>query len=115
MNTKQNKTTAIIRRPKQFSIRLFFTAMIFFLYFLPINISVLAQNFSQEISPCYESAQARYACFIQARKGEFERAKEIEAFRRSVREKKEELHLESLQLSKKQFEKNQKEIMKQIK
>ena len=98
MQTKQNKTTAIIRRPKQFSLRLFFTAMIPFLYFIPVNISVLAQNFSQEISPCYESAQARYSCFIEERKGEFERAKEIEAIRRTARDTKEEFLLLSLML-----------------
>ena len=114
MQTKPKKTTAKLRRTKQLSLRLFLTAMIFFWYCVPVYISVSAQNFSQEISPCYESAQARYACFIEERKGEFERAKEIEAFRRSVRETKEELLLESIQRSKKQFEKNHQEIMQQI-
>ena len=89
--------------------------MIFFWYFVLVYISVSAQDFSQEISPCHESVQARYACFLKERKGEFKRAKEIEAFRRSVRETKQELLLDSIQLSKKQFEKNHQEIMKQIK
>ena len=115
MQTKPKKTTAKLRRTKQLSLRLFLTAMIFSLYCVSVYISVSAQNFSQEISPCYESAQARYACFIKERKGEFERAKEIEAFRRSVRETKEELLLDSIHLSKKQFEKNRLELMKQIK
>ena len=115
MQIKPKKTNGKLRRTKQLILSLFLTAIIFFWYCVPVYISVLAQNFSQEISPCYESAQARYACFIKERKGEFERAKEIESFRRSVREKKEELLLDSIQLSKKQFENNRQEIMKQIK
>ena len=62
--------------------------MIFFWYSVSVYISVSAQNLTPEILACSESAQARYACFKKGRKGEFERAKEMEAIRRSARDTK---------------------------
>jgi hypothetical protein len=62
--------------------------MIFFWYSVSVYISVSAQNLIPEILACSESAQARYACFKKGRKGEFERAKEMESIRRSARDTK---------------------------
>ena len=115
MLTMQKNTTAKLRGAKQLSLIFFLAAMIFVWYCISVYISVSAQNIISEISACYESDQARYTCFIKKREGEFARAKEMEAFRRSVRETKEELLLESNQRSKKQLEKNHRELMKQIK
>ena len=115
MQTKQKNTTAKLRRAKQLSLILFLAAKIFLWYCVSVYIPVSAQNIISEISACYESEQARYACFMKEREGEFERAKEMEAFRRSVRETKEELLLESNQRSKKQLEKKHRELIKQIK
>ena len=79
--------------------------MIFFWYSVSVYISVSAQNLTPEILACSESAQARYACFKKGRKGEFERAKDIESIRRSARDTKEELLLVSIMHSKRQCEK----------
>ncbi len=79
--------------------------MIFFWYSVSVYISVSAQNLTPEILACSESAQARYACFKKGRKGEFERAKEMEAIRRSARDTKEEFLLVSIMHSKRQCEK----------
>ena len=48
----------------------------------------LLKILTPEILACSESAQVRYACFKKGRKGEFERAKEMEAIRRSARDTK---------------------------
>jgi len=64
--------------------------MIFFWYSVSVYISVSVQNLTQEILACSESSKARYACFKKGRKGEFERAKEMETIRRSARDTKEE-------------------------
>ena len=79
--------------------------MIPFWYSVSVYISVSAQNLTPEILVCSESAQARYPFFNKGRKGESERAKEMEATRRSARDTKEEFLLVSLMLSKKQCEK----------
>ena len=96
------------------SFRFFLPAMIFCWYFVFGYISVSAQNLTPEIRACYQSAQARYACYIKRRKGELERAKEMETYRRSVLDAKENLREEMISSPKKQREKNRKEIMKQI-
>ena len=62
--------------------------MIFFWYSFSVYISVSAQNLTPEILACSESVQARYTCFKKGRKGEFERAKEMEAVQRSARDTK---------------------------
>ena len=115
MQTKQNNTTAKLPRAKQLSLILILAATIFVWDCVSVYIPVSAQNIISEISACYASEQARYACFIKERESEFTRAKEMEALRRSVRETKEELLLESNQRSKKQLEKNRRELIKQIK
>ena len=98
----------------RFSFRLFLPAMIFCWYFVFEDISISAQNLTPEIRACYQSAQARYACYIKRRKGELERAKEIETYRRSVLDAKEALREKIKSSPKKQREKNREEIMKQI-
>ena len=98
----------------RFSFRLFLTAIIFCWYFVFGYISVSAQNITPEIRACYQSAQARYACYIKRRKGKLERAKEMETYRRSVLDAKEDLGEEMISSPKKQREKNRQEIMKQI-
>ena len=62
--------------------------MFFFWYSVSVYISVSAQNLTPEILACSESAQASYACFKKGRKGEFQRAKEMEAIQRSARDTK---------------------------
>ena len=96
------------------SFRLFLPAMIFCWYFVFGYISVSAQNLTPEILACYQSAQARYACFIKRRKGELERAIEMETYRRSVLDAKEDMRKKMISSAKKQREKNRQEIMKQI-
>ena len=51
---------------------------------------------------------------MKQREGELERAKAIDALRRSVLEAKEEFRFESINREKKQREKDRKEIMKQV-
>jgi len=115
MHSKQKNTIVKIVRAKQLVLKMLLAAMIFFWSFFSVYISVSAQNIVSELSACYESVEARYACFLKGREGEFARAKEMEAFRQSVSETKEVLLLESIQRSKKQLEKKQQEMMKQIK
>ena len=79
--------------------------MIFFWDSVSVYISVSAQNLTLEILACSESAQACYACFKKGRKGEFERAKEMESIRRSACDTKEEFLLVSIMHSKRQCEK----------
>ena len=114
MLNKQIKQNVKQRKVTRFSFRLFLPAMIFCWYFVFGYISVSAQNLSPKILACYQSAQARYACYLKRLKGELERAKEMEAFRRSVLDAKEELREEMIFNPKKQREKNRQEIMKQI-
>ena len=96
------------------SFRFFLRAMIFCWYIVFGYISVSAQNLTPEIRACYHSAQDRYACYIKRREGELERAKEMETYRRSVLDAKEDLRKEMISSPKKQREKNRQEIMKQI-
>ncbi|MBC8260081.1 MAG: hypothetical protein H8E38_13785 [SAR324 cluster bacterium] len=77
-------------------------------------ISVSAQYLSPEIIACYKSVQARYACFNKRREGEFEKAKEREANRRSILEAKMKLRLELLPQPKQQRENKRQEITKII-
>ena len=102
--TQPKITTAKLRRTIPLSLTSFLAAMIPFWNSVSVFISVSAQNLTPEILACSESAQARYACFKKGRKGEFERAKEMEAIRRSARDTKEEFLLVLLLHSKRQFE-----------
>ena len=76
--------------------------------------NLFAQKLTPELIACYQSAQARYECFMKQREGELERAKASDALRRSILQAKEELRLELSNLQKKQREKDRKEIMKQV-
>ena len=97
---------------------------IFVFSFLPILIfcticlnsffNLFAQKPTPELIACYQSAQARYECFMKQREGELERAKAIDALRRSILEAKEELRFELINLEKKQRVKERKEMMKQV-
>ena len=97
---------------------------IFVFSFLPILIfcticlnpfsNLFAQKLTPELISCYQSAQARYECFMKQREGELERAKAIDALRRSILEAKEELRFELVNLEKKQRVKERKEMMKQV-
>ena len=76
--------------------------------------NLFAQKLTPELIACYQSAQARYECFMKQREGELERAKASDALRRSILQAKEELRFELFNLQKKQREKDRKEIMKQV-
>jgi len=76
--------------------------------------NLFAQKLTPELIACYQSAQARYECFMKQREGELERAKASDALRRSILQAKEELRFELSNLQKKQREKDRKEIMKQV-
>ena len=79
----------------------------------PIS-NLFAQKLTPELIACYQSAQARYECFLKQREGELERAKAIDSLRRSILEAKEELRFELINLEKKQRVKERKEMMKQV-
>ena len=76
--------------------------------------NLFAQKLTPELIACYQSAQARYECFLKQREGELERAKAIDSLRRSILEAKEELRFELINLEKKQRVKERKEMMKQV-
>ena len=76
--------------------------------------NLFAQKLTPELIACYQSAQARYECFMKQREGELERAKAIDALRRSILEAKEELRFELVNLVKKQRAKERKDMMKQV-
>jgi len=114
MLKQQNEQIAKNRTMIRFSFKIFLPAMLFCWYFVFGYISVSAQNLTPEIRACYQSAQARYACFLKRREGELEKAKEMETYRRSVLDAKKDLREEMRSSPKKQREKNRREIMKQI-
>ena len=97
---------------------------IFVSFILPILIScticlnpfynLFAQKLTPELIACYQSAQARYECFMKQREGEMERAKTIAALRRSILEAKEKLRFDLVNLEKKQRVKERKDMMKQV-
>ena len=97
---------------------------IFASFFLPIIIfckiilnplsNLFAQKLTPELIACYQSAQARYECFMKQREGELARAKAIDALRRSILEEKEKLRFELVNIEKKQRVKERKEMMKQV-
>ena len=76
--------------------------------------NLFAQKLTPEIIACYQSAQARYDCFMKQREGELERAKAIDALRRSILEAKEELRFELINREKKQRVKERREMIKQV-
>ena len=88
------------------------------LIFCTICLNPFSNLFSQKLTPeliaCYQSAQARYECFMKQREGELERAKKIDAQRRSILKAKEKLRFELVNIEKKQRVKERKEMMKQV-
>ena len=76
--------------------------------------NLFAQKLTPELIACYQSAQARYDCFMKQREGELERAKAIDALRRSILEAKEELRFELINREKKQRVKERREMIKQV-
>ena len=83
------------------------------IYLNPLS-NLLAQKLKSELFACYQSAQARYECFLEQRDGQLERAKAIDASRQSILEAKEALRFELTNLEKKKREKEKKEMMKKI-
>ena len=105
--------------PKNLQVRKIFVSLILpILIFFTICLNPFSNLFAQKLTPaliaCYQSAQARYECFMKQREGELERAKTIDALRRSILEAKEELRFELVNLEKKQRLKERKEMMKQV-
>ena len=88
------------------------------LIFCTICLNAFSNLYAQKLTPdliaCYQSAQARYECFMKQREGELERAKSIDALRRSILEEKEKLRFELVNIEKKQRVKERKEMMKQV-
>ena len=112
-NQEKNETHKNLQVRKIFAS--FFLPIIIFctIIFNPIY-NLFAQKLTPELIACYQSAQARYECFMKQREGELERAKAIDALRRSILEAKEELRFELVNLEKKQRVKERKEMMKQV-
>ena len=104
---------------KNLQVRKIFVSLILpILIFCTICLNPFSNLFAQKLTPdliaCYQSAQARYECFMKQRKGELERAKAIDALRRSILAAKEELRFELVNREKKQRVKQRKEMMKQV-
>ena len=95
-------------------VRFILPILIFFTICLNSFSNLFAQKITPELIACYQSAQARYECFMKQREGELEKAKAIDALRRSILEAKEELRLELVNLEKKQRAKVRKDMMKQV-
>ena len=112
-NQKKNKTLRILQLRELF-VRIILPILIFCNICLNPFSNLFAQKLTSELIACYQSAQARYECFLKQREGELERAKAIYALRRSILEAKEELRFELINLEKKQRVKERKEMMKQV-
>ena len=113
LNQQKNKTHKYLQVRKIF---VSFILSILILCTICLNTfsNLFAQKLKPEIIACFQSAQARYECFMKQREGELERAKAIDALRRSILEAKEELRFELVNLEKKQRVKERKEMMKQV-
>ena len=112
-NQKKNETH------KNLQVRKIFVSFILpILILCTICLNPFSNLFSQKLTPelisCYQSAQARYECFMKQREGELERAKAIDALRRSILEAKEELRFELINREKKQRVKERREMIKQV-
>ena len=110
---KKNETHKNLHVRKIF-VRFILPILIFFTICLNPFSNLFAQKLTPQLIACYQSAQARYECFMKQREGELERAKAIDALRRSILEAKEELRFELINLEKKQRVKERKEMMKQV-
>ena len=98
--------------------KIFVSFILSILIFCTICLNPFSNLFAQKLTPeliaCYQSAQARYKCFMKQREGELERAKVIDALRRSILEAKEVVRFELVNREKKQRVKERKEMMKQV-
>ena len=98
--------------------KIFVSFVLSILIFCTICLNPFSNLFAQKLTPeliaCYQSAQARYDCFMKQREGELERAKAIDALRRSILEAKEELRFELINREKKQRVKERREMIKQV-
>ena len=112
-NKEKNEPHKILQVRKIF-VSLILPILIFCTICLNPFSNLFAQKLTPELIACYQSAQARYECFMKQREGELERAKAIDALRRSILEAKEELRFELVNLEKKQRVKERKEMMKQV-
>ena len=113
LNQQKNETHKNLQVRKNFVIS-FLPILIFCTICLNPFSNLFAQKLTPELIACYQSAQARYECFMKQREGILERAKAIDALRRSILEAKEELRFELINLEKKQRVKERKEMMKQV-
>ena len=112
-NQKKNETHKNLQVRKIF-LRFILPILIFCTICLNPFSNLFAQKLTPELIACYQSAQARYECFMKQREGELERAKATDALRRSILEAKEELRFELVNREKKQRLKERKEMMKQV-
>ena len=112
-NQTKNETHKNLQVRRIF-VRFILQLLIFFTICLNPFYNLFAQKLTPELIACYQSAQARYECFMKQREGELERAKEIDALRRSILEAKEELRFELVNLVKKQRAKERKDMMKDV-
>ena len=112
-NQQKNETHKNLHVRKIF-VSFILPILIFCTIYLNSFSNLFAQKLTPELISCYQSAQARYECFMKQREGELERAKSIDALRRSILEAKEELRFELINLEKKQRVKERKEMMKQV-
>ena len=113
LNQQKNKTHKNLQVRK-----IFVSFILLILIFCTICLNPFSNLFAQKLTPeliaCYQSAQARYECFMKQREGEMERAKTIAALRRSILEAKEKLRFDLVNLEKKQRVKERKDMMKQV-
>ena len=112
-NQQKNETHKNLQERKIF-VSFILPILIFCTICLNSFSNLFAQEPTAELIACYQSAQARYECFLKQREGELERAKAIDSLRRSILEAKEELRFELINLEKKQRVKERKEMMKQV-
>ena len=113
LNQQNNETHKNLQGRKIF-VSIILPILIFCTIFLYSFSNLFAQKLTPELIACHQSAQTRYVCFMKQRKGELERAKAIDALRRSILEAKEELRFELINLEKKQRVNERKEMMKQV-
>ena len=78
------------------------------------SFNLFAQKITPALIACNQSPETRYECFLKQRDGELERAKSIDALRRSILKAKEELRFELINREKKQRVKRRNEMMKQV-
>ena len=114
MHNQQKNETHKNLQVKKIFVSLILQILIFCTICLNPFSNLFAQKLTPELIACYQSAQARYECFMKQREGELERAKAIDALRRSILEAKEELRFELINREKKQHEKERKKMMKQV-